>query len=310
MCLFAFLFHTVQNKMWSLRTWDGFLCGLHSAVFIAAISVVVNTANTRNFRVPILTHYAEWDPDTGPIDSTQELGLFPFAYVTCVVPLLSAIAHGIAYYMNKKYNTTNLFNTSRWIEYSFSSTLMFFLICLLFAIYDINTLIALSVMNASVMFCGYMMEQLNIGRSDVRWSPFLIGCFIATIQWSQLYSTLSVTDDQMPFLIWIALGSYFYMFLLFPLNMFCFYMYDAENSVSMFGKCCIFPLPIFYILRGAFRYFQNDSQAKTGYNLITDQNKIKKFEAHEKVYMILSLTSKNLLLWLIIFGVNQPSVYT
>lgn len=294
---------------WTLQKWNGFLSIVHWSVFIVATVLVTQYANTRNFRVPIVTHFAEWDPNTGPVDSTQKLGLFPFAYVACVIPMLSAIAHTVAYLKNKSYNNTNLYNTDRWIEYSFSSTLMFFLICLLFAIYDISTLIALSTMNASVMFCGYMMEQLNNKNqltTSIRWAPFNIGCFIATVQWALLYSTLSKTNEQMPFLIWIALGSYFYMFLLFPLNMFSFYMF-GNDSVRNFGKLCFLPYTLWYILQEFFfKCFKNKNQ-ENSLNVSITANK---FEKHEKIYMVLSLTSKNLLLWLIIFGVNQPSVYT
>ena len=168
----------------------------------------------------------------------------------------------------------NFTNSMRWIEYAFSSTLMFFLICLLFSIYDLSTLLALATMNMSVMFFGHLMEQSNKdfrpSTDRIDWKSWQFGFFVGLVQWGLLYSTLSTTDEEMPAIIWAVLFSYFILFMLFALNMFVLYRKWAA------GK--------------------ND--------------KLSAYLLSEKYYMILSFTSKSILLWLILAGVNQPNSYT
>lgn len=264
-----------KNLFW----WNAACAFFHSTQVAAAIVYTLLSENAKDFRVPILTHYAIWNDITGPEDSTQILGLLPLAAVTCVVPFLSFLAHlNMATWCRQKYETDimEFTNSMRWIEYAFSSTLMFFLICLLFSIYDLSTLLALATMNASVMFFGYLMEQMNkdyrsaIGSNTINWKPWLVGFAIGLMQWSLLYSTLSVADNDMPALIWAVLFSYFILYMLFALNMLVLYK-KWTNA-------------------------QND--------------KLDTYLLSEKYYMILSFTSKSILLWLIIAGVNQPSSYT
>jgi hypothetical protein len=261
--------------MVNLKYYNSACAILHGLQGIGAIIYTVFNHNANEFRVPILTHHAKWNETTGPADATQELGLFPLAGVTCSLPFMSCLAHIIMacsehFGQNNTYrkNINKYRNPWRWIEYAFSSTLMFFLICLLFSIYDLSTLMALAIMNASIMFLGYVMEKdHSVQPSKFGWKPFFVATGIALVQWGILYSTLSTTDDRMPDLIWAVLFSYFFLFLLFPANM-------------------------------AWLYWN------------WDLDKNNKYIKSERVYMLLSLTSKSILLWLILFGVNQPNVYT
>ena len=261
--------------MVNLKYYNSACAILHGLQGIGAIIYTIFNHNANEFRVPILTHHAKWNETTGPADATQELGLFPLAGVTCSLPFMSCLAHIIMACsehsgQNNTYrkNIDKYRNPWRWIEYAFSSTLMFFLICLLFSIYDLSTLMALAIMNASIMFLGYVMEKdHSVQPSKFGWKPFFVATGIALVQWGILYSTLSTTDDRMPDLIWAVLFSYFFLFLLFPANM-------------------------------AWLYWNWKSDQK------------EKYIKSERVYMLLSLTSKSILLWLILFGVNQPNVYT
>jgi hypothetical protein len=258
----------------SLKKYNYACFWAHFLQSLAAIIYTVYSDQARDFRVYILTHYADWDPDLGPKSATQVIGTFPLAAVTCAVPMLSAIAHlyiGLTY-VNYRQRIAEFTNTVRWIEYAFSSTLMFFLICLLFSIYDISTLIALACINATVMFCGYVMEQQNYELLKTGAKPiltsFYVGCSIGVVQWALLYSTLSVTDGSMPAIIWALLFTYAVLYMLFAVNMFVLYNYSEGKNNTI-------------------RYINS-----------------------EKYYMILSLTSKSLLLWLILSGVNQPNTFT
>ena len=253
--------------------WNFWCAWLHLLQCMAAIFFVSYNEVAQNFRTPLLTHFSKWKEDVGPISATQELGKVPFAYITLAVPFIAFAAHGVMLVWKNKYedSITRFYNTWRWIEYSISSTLMFFLICLLFSIYDLSLLIALCALNMTTMFCGYFMEQLNCKEKVTQWGPFVLGSFTGLVQWSLLYSTLSTAESGMPAIIWALLFSYFILYLLFPLNM--------------------------YVL---YKEWTNASEGK----------RTERFFTSEVNYMVLSLVSKTLLLWLIMFGVNQPSPYT
>lgn len=265
----------------SLKKWNILLAFLHFVQFIGAITFAALNTNAVNFRVPLLTHYAEWLEDTGPKDATQKIATIPLAFVTCALPLMTSFSHLFVVKNFNQYqeNLGNFFNTWRWIEYSVTSTLMFFLIALLFSIYDLSTLLCLCVMNATVMYCGYLMEQHNKdflkGTNAVvslKWHSFWVGSAIGIVQWALLYSTFSQGDSSnMPAFVWAAIMTYFFLYFVFALNMGNFYRKVANSGQEKFKM----------------------------YYTQTENN-----------YMWLSLISKSILLWIIIFGVNQPSSYT
>lgn len=265
----------------NLNRWNWVCFCIHFLQGVAAILTTLFLENAKNFRVPLLTHYAKWIDDVGPTNDTQHVTLVPFAAVTCAVPFLSAIAHlcmalsGYSETSQSAYSThiRTLKNPYRWIEYAVSSTLMFFLISLLFSLYDLLLLIALMIMNITVMWCGYLMEKYNTEKTlknETDWTFFHFGCLIAVSQWAILWSTVFDTSSTMPALIWAVIGTYFVLFMSFAINMAYFY---GRTKPGLNGT----------------KHAYLDS---------------------ERWYMILSLVSKSLLLWLILFGVNQPSTYT
>ena len=304
----------------SLVTWNWACAFLHLAQGIAAIYLTTSELqNAKDFRVPLITHYAVWDEKTGPKDATQHVAVLHFALITCAVPFISFFAHlfmGYSAYNDfsesgwYKRNLNNLQSPYRWLEYSISSTLMFFLIALLFSIYDLNILILLMTLNVVIMLMGYLMERDNINnvnsfKINISWIMFMIGATLALIQWAIVFSTLTTTDDDMPALIWAVIFVYLFLFSVFPINMWNFY-YSLTNYEQHDN----------FLLNSLFVFFVKPFTAITKLFVETNNNyaskdQVKKLYLEtEKRYMILSLTSKSFLLWLILFGVNQPSTYT
>jgi hypothetical protein len=289
-----------------LKTWNGLCAIVHGVQGIVAICLTaLSLENAKNFRVPLKTHYAVWDQELGPQDATQNVAVLHFAAITCAVPFLSAIAHLLMWCKHGTYKIKidTFQNPYRWLEYSISSTLMFFLICLLFSIYDLNTLILLMTLNVVVMLTGYFMERDNADNINgdpiiIKWDMFYLGSFLAIIQWAIVFSTLTTTDDSMPPLIWAVIFVYLYLFSVFPINMWNFY-YSVNRGNNDFWKDTLFIFfPFLFTLKN------------TGKTTINYEKKQNLYYETEVRYMILSLTSKSFLLWLILFGVNQPSSYT
>jgi hypothetical protein len=275
-----------MNKWPKLNTLNWASFWAHFLQGIGAILTTLYLENAKNFKVPLQTHYAKWVEDVGPTNDTQSVALVPFAAVTCAVPFLSAIAHlcmALSGYDETKspqssytQRILNLKNPYRWLEYAISSTLMFFLICLLFSLYDLLLLVVLMLINVTVMWCGYLMEKYNTKETlkyGVDWTPFHFGCFLAVAQWAIVWSTVFRTIE-MPALIWAVIGTYFVLFMTFAINMGCFYRRCRNGKAALVDSF------------------------------------LDSYLTSERWYMVLSLVSKSLLLWLVLFGVNQPSPYT
>ena len=79
---------------------------------------------------------------------------------------MSAYAHFVVL-MNFKFYEEQLkkgLNHFRWLEYSVSSSLMIVLICMLFGVWDIFSLIFIGSINAAMCWFGDMHERMNAGK--------------------------------------------------------------------------------------------------------------------------------------------------
>jgi len=227
--------------------------------------------------------------DGYPKQQLQNHGDLPFAAVTSGFSFLSAAAHIIILLYFDRY-TEDLkrgINRFRWFEYALSSSLMIALIAMLFGVYDVMTLVGIMSVNACMNLFGLVQEELTVVRAElavlsreplrVDWTPFLCGCFAGVVPWAIiLASILGIGPSQLgnvPGFVWALVIIYFAMFNCFAINM-------------------------FLQLRG-LGWWRNKSRGwNDGYIF------------GEKVYQILSLAAKSLLLWLVIGGTNQPNAYT
>jgi hypothetical protein len=150
-----------------LHTMNLIACCLHSFNFIAAIALYNHVDVFGTFKISLSTQFLTWDPDTEI--ATQDLvSVFdaPFVLWTSLFGLMSAYAH-FAVLLNFKFYEAQLksgLNHFRWLEYSVSSSLMMVLICMLFGIWDIFSLIFIASINAAMCWFGDMHERLNAGK--------------------------------------------------------------------------------------------------------------------------------------------------
>jgi len=162
--------------------------------------------------------------------ATNDVGTVYFGPMVAVFFLLSFLAHIIVVLpcVRERFYFANLQkgrNYFRWVEYSISSTLMIWLIAMLFGIYDISTLILISICNATMNLLGLLMEQVNDirnPRAPVNWFPFILGCLVGAGPWIacfQYIGTSSAEGGEFPDFVWGVLIGYLIMFNTFPINM-------------------------------------------------------------------------------------------
>lgn len=153
---------------------------------IQAIAIV---ALSNGFSLPVHVNYLAGPPVAGATFQQVELFSFPLGLGVAAFSLMSAIAHfyisgpGFDSYITGLRNKRNI---ARWVEYSFSSTLMIILISLLNAVWDITSLIAIAGVNVSMILFGWLQEKYEEpGKGSLL--PFWFGCIAGITPWIAMF---------------------------------------------------------------------------------------------------------------------------
>jgi len=191
------------------------------------------------FTLPLTYMHPEYNATTNSISPVSEtflniqigplVALFLFMSATAHI-LLSTVLYN--WYVK---NLKNHINPARWYEYSFSASLMIFLIGMLVTIYDFGTLLALFALTAVMNLMGLMMELHNQTTTKTIWTSFNIGCLAGFIPWVVIFIPLitaaSVPDFVIAIFITIAV-----FFNLFAINMFLQYKRVGKWKDYLYGE--------------------------------------------------------------------------
>ncbi|MDH4139379.1 MAG: heliorhodopsin HeR [Coriobacteriia bacterium] len=250
----------VEKRYARLRVYNA-LMGLFHAGQGAAIVALSN-----DFALPVTASFMKGPPGTPP-GSPETLFEIPLGYAVAAFLFMSAAAHWILVMPGAfdwyKRNLGRNRNYARWIEYSFSSSLMVVLIALLPGIFDIAALIAIFFVNMSMILFGLLMEHYEEpGRPN--WMPYLFGCLTGIVPW-------------------VAIGIY----------------------VWSPGSAAEPPAFVYWIFFSIFVFFNSFA-----INMILQYKKVgpwKDYLFGEATYILLSLTAKSLLAWLVFANTLVPT---
>jgi hypothetical protein len=151
---------------------------------------------------------------------------------------MSAIAHFLLASILYKWYVDKLkkhINPARWYEYSFSASLMIFLIAMLVTIYDIGTLIALFTLTAVMNLMGLMMEIHNQTTKKTSWTSYYIGCIAGFIPWVVIFIPLITAESVPDFVIAIFITIAIF-FNLFAINMVLQYKKIGKWKDYLYGE--------------------------------------------------------------------------
>jgi len=158
--------------------------------FCQGVAVLILTTK---FSLPIMSSFLKYDLVAGKlVPNPKDLFTVQIGPLVAAFFFLSALAHLIVIlprfndWYNK--NLSKHINIARWIEYSLSSTVMILVIAMLVGIYDASALIAIAILNASMILFGWLMELHNGSTSlttgqKVNWLPFIFGCIAGIGPW-------------------------------------------------------------------------------------------------------------------------------
>ncbi len=191
------------------------------------------------FTLPLTYTHPEYNATTNTISPVSETFFnVQIGPLVALFLFMSAIAHLlIATILYQWYvrNLKNHINPARWYEYSFSASLMIFIIAMLVTIYDIGTLLGLFTLTAVMNLMGLMMELHNQTTTKTNWTSYTIGCIAGFIPWVVIFIPLitagSVPDFVIAIFITIAV-----FFNLFAINMFLQYKKIGKWKDYLYGE--------------------------------------------------------------------------
>ncbi len=168
------------ERLAGLRRWNLVLTVLHG---VQALALLVLTSD---FAITITTTYPQGPPGTR-LDAPQALFDLRIGVAIAVFLALAAIDHFLtATVMRDRYEDglRNGINRFRWLEYSFSATIMVILIVMYSGITDITGIVAIAGANVAMILFGWLQERMNPpGRTSTTMMPFWFGTLAGVAPW-------------------------------------------------------------------------------------------------------------------------------
>ena len=191
--------------------------------------------------IPITAQWAEGPPGSalGPTETLFDLSVrwcvAAFLLMAALDHLLVASPRIVSWYER---NLGRGINYARWIEYSFSASLMVVLIATFAGVTDLRALVAVAGVNAAMILFGLLMERVNSGRERLDWLPFWLGCIAGAVPWIVIGISLvgSEVDGTVPGFVWGIFVSLFLFFNSFAVNMWLQYRGVGRWRDYLFGE--------------------------------------------------------------------------
>ncbi len=192
------------------------------------------------YAVPVTASWMNTRPGPGVFSEAQFYFDFELGYAVALFLFFSAAAHFViagpafASYVDGLKKNRNYY---RWIEYSFSSSLMVVLIAALVGITDVAALTAIFGVNAMMILFGLLMEKYE-EPGNPNWLSFIFGCIAGAVPWIAIGAYLwgpGASDMTPTFVYWIF-ASMFVFFNSFAVNMVLQYKQVGKWKDYIFGE--------------------------------------------------------------------------
>lgn len=216
----------------SLRGWNLALTLLHLAQAVTVFVLATDFAVTVTRSLPT-------GPPGSPPATPESLFELPVGAAVAAFLLLAAVDHLLAATVLRRTYDDDLragINRFRWVEYSFSATLMVILIALYTGISGISALIGIAGANVAMILFGWLQESANPpGRSTTTMKPFWFGCVAGATPWVAIAYNV-VAAEQVPGFVIGIFVSLFVFFNSFALNQWLQYRQVGPWRSYAFGE--------------------------------------------------------------------------
>jgi hypothetical protein len=197
-----------------------------------------------SFALPVTSAFLEFNAKSERLEPVlKTMFTLPIGPLVAAFLFMSAVAHLLVaspwlypwYVRNLKRHA----NYARWIEYSFSASVMIVAIALLVGIYDIAALILLFALDAMMMLFGLMMERHNQTTQRTDWSSFWFGVIAGAVPWVAIALYLIApgrSGGQPPAFVYGIYFSIFVFFNTFAINMVLQYKKVGKWKDYLYGE--------------------------------------------------------------------------
>lgn len=221
-----------EHHLRSLRTWNLTLTALHLGQAVAVLAL------TTDFAITVTRSLPTGPPGTPP-GSPEALFDLPIGAAIAVFLAFAALDHLLTATVFRRTYDDDLragINRFRWVEYSFSATIMVVLIALYAGITGISALIGMAGVNVAMILFGWLQESANPpGRSTVTMQPFWFGCVAGAAPWVAIGYNLVAAEEVPGFVVGIFV-SLFLFFNSFALNQWLQYRQIGPWRNYAFGE--------------------------------------------------------------------------
>ncbi len=201
-------------RLIGLRRWN---LGL-TAVHLAQAVLILMLAD--GFAIAVTSSFPEGPPGT-LVPAPNTLFHVRIGWAVAIFLGLAALDHLLTATVSRGVYEDDLrrgINRFRWIEYSFSATLMIILIGFYSGITSINAVIAVAGANVGMILFGWLQERMNPpGRTSTTMLPFWFGALVGVAPWISIAVNV-VGSKTVPGFVYGIVIAQFIFFFSFGLN--------------------------------------------------------------------------------------------
>ena len=204
----------------------------------------------------------KWPIYNSVFGTERKIGEYNLGTLLPIFPYMSSLNHILSYTSESPDADSSLFRT---VEYSFSASVMTWLIANLSGVVDIKTLVTLCLLNVMMQYCGLRVERSLSDQNRGEASRYLgLGFLLHFTMWFILISSFSSSLDAVK---------------------------EAQSGTEI-------PSVVRYIIWVMFLLFTSFGVVcSLQYGNVLDR------DMAERAYIILSMVSKSVLTWMVYFGV-------
>ncbi len=217
----------------SLRRWNLGLTVLHLAQAVAVLILA------SGFAITVIASYAQGPPGSDLADPERVLDV-RIGVAIAVFLAFAAIDHLLTATVLRRQYEAGLrrgINVFRWVEYSFSATIMIVLIGFYNGIVEISAVFGLIGANVAMILFGWLQEAMNPpGRSSTTMLPFYFGCVAGAAPWVAITWNLVAAGGDVPDFVYGIFVSLFVFFMSFAVNQWLQYRELGRWRSYAFGE--------------------------------------------------------------------------
>jgi hypothetical protein len=221
-----------EGRLAGLRRWNLGLTALH----LGQAMLILFLAS--DFAIAVTSSFPEGPPGTA-VPAPEALFDVQIGWAVAIFLGMAALDHLLTGTVARGTYERDLrggINRFRWVEYSFSATLMIILIGFYSGITSINAVIAVAGANVGMILFGWLQERMNPpGRTSTTMLPFWFGALVGAAPWISIGVNI-VGSQTVPGFVYGIVIAQFVFFFSFGLNQWLQYRGVGRWADYAFGE--------------------------------------------------------------------------